>query len=65
MRKDGVRNLLQFLNEKFSIRAAESEEQTGKTFNGRKFEKRRKTEIGRRELPPSPKLQVVMSTPPS
>ena len=37
--KDGVTNLLQFLDEKLSIRAAEPEEQTGKAFNGRKFEK--------------------------
>ena len=37
--KDGVTNLLQFLNEKLSIRAAEPQEQTAKTFNGRKLEK--------------------------
>ena len=62
--KDGVTNLLQFLDEKLSIRAAEPEEQTAEAFNGRKFEKRRKIGMGRRELPFSPKLQVVMSTPP-
>ena len=58
-------NLLQFLDEKLSIRAAEPEEQTAEAFNGRKFEKRRKTGMGRRELPFSLKLQVVMSTLPS
>ena len=63
--KDDVTNSLQPLDEKLSIRVAEPEEQTGKAFNGRKFEKRRKTEMGRRELPFSPKLQAVMSTPPS
>ena len=65
MRKDGVKDLLQFLNEKFSIRAAECEEQTGKTFNGRKPEKRGGTGMRRRELPFSTNPQVVMSTPPS
>ena len=63
--KDGVINLLQFLDEKLSIRAAEPEEQTAEAFNGRKFEKRRKTGMGRRKLPFSLKLQVVMSTLPS
>ena len=63
--KDGVTNLLQFLNKKLSIRAAEPEEQTGKTFNGRKPEKRRRTGMRRRELPLSTNPQVVMSTPPS
>ena len=63
--EDDVINLLQFLNEMLSIRAAEPEEQTAEAFNGRKFKKRRKIGMGRRELPFSPKLQVVMSTPPS
>ena len=57
--------LLQLLDEKLSTRAADREEQAGEAINERKFKRRSKTRMGRRKLPFSPKLQVVMSTPPS
>ena len=63
--KNDVRDFLQFLDEMLSIRAAEPEEQKVEVFTRGKCEKGKKTGMGRKELPCSPKLQEVMPTLPS